>query len=271
MLITLKLVVIKRSQKVPYDQTNFSLPLRLTPIMILDEALKVADEVLFSHTGKHLTDIQQMILQKSWDDKGYEEMLDEGWALPTIRKAGNKLWNLLSEALGEKVSKTSFKGALEKRWKLVQHTDIAITSPILDVSISKDELEEILRLFSKRDSAVLKNDKKEFLTTQLNEREIRGGASTGYIKCSKMITSILRIGRRFSQTMLDTCSPSPLDDDDEVEIQATVYVVNVKEKYEHNNTYSHSGYISYFLTRTHGGLKIKYLKSMQESQLQDAV
>ena len=86
--------------------------------MIPDEALKVADEALFSHTGKHLTDIQQMILQESWDDKGYEEMLGKGWALPTIRKAGNKLWNLLSEALGEKVIKTSFKGALEKRWKL---------------------------------------------------------------------------------------------------------------------------------------------------------
>jgi hypothetical protein len=186
-----------------------------------------------------------------------------------IKNEGKKLWDLLSEALGEKVSKTSFKGALEKRWKLGQQTDIAITSPILDVSISKDELEEILRLFSKRDSAVSKKDKKEFMTTQLNEREIRGGASTGYIRCSKIITSILRIGRRFSQRMLDPCSPSPLDD--EVEIKATVYVVNVKEEYEHHNTYSHSGYISYFLTRTRGGLKIKHLKSMQESQLQDAI
>ncbi len=236
--------------------------------MIPDEALKVADEVLLSHTGKHLTDIQRMILQKSWDDKGYEEMLDEGWALPTIRKAGNKLWNLLSEALGEEVSKTSFKGALEKRWKLIQHSDIAITSPILDVSISKDELEEILRLFSKRDSAVSKKDRKEFLTTQLNQWEIRGGASTGYIECSKMTTSILRIGRgrRFSQTRIDTCAPNPLDDDGEVENKAIVYIADVKEEYEHNDRYSHSGYISYFLTRTQDGLKIKHLESSEQAK-----
>jgi hypothetical protein len=232
-----------------------------------EEAIQVADEALLAHAGNTLTDVQRMILCESLAGKGYESM--EGYAPQHIKNEGKKLWDLLSDALGEKVSKTSFKGALEKRWKLGQHTDIAITSPILDVSISKDELEEILRLFSKRDSAVSKKDKKEFLTTQLNEWEIRGGASTGYIKCSKMITSILRIGRRFSQSMLDTCSPSPLDD--EVEIKATVYVVTVKEEYEHNNIYSHSGYISYFLTRTHGGLKIKHLKSMQESQLQDAI
>jgi hypothetical protein len=233
--------------------------------MTPEEAIHIADEVLLAHAGSSLTDIQRMILRESLADKGYEDMA--GYAPQHIKNEGKKLWDLLSKALGEKVSKPSFKGALEKHWKLGQHTDIAITSPILDVSISKDELEEILRLFSKRDSAVSKKDKQEFLTTQLNEQEIRSGASTGYIKCSKMTTSILRIGRRFSQAMLDTCSPSPLDDDDEVEIKATVYVVNVKEEYEHNNIYSHSGYISYSLTRTHGGLKIKHLKSMQEIQL----
>jgi tetratricopeptide (TPR) repeat protein len=110
------LVVIKRSQKVPfiYDQINVA-PVEVTSAMTPNEALEVADEVLFAHTGKHLTDLQRMILQESWADKSYMDMLDQGWALPTIRKAGNELWNLLSGALGEKVGKTSFRGALEKR------------------------------------------------------------------------------------------------------------------------------------------------------------
>jgi tetratricopeptide (TPR) repeat protein len=88
--------------------------------MIRDEALSVADEVLFSHTGKHLTDIQRMILEKSFDGIGYEEMLERGWELSTIRTAGNKLWKSLSEALGEDVSKPNFLWALERRWKLGQ-------------------------------------------------------------------------------------------------------------------------------------------------------
>ncbi|MBD2214003.1 hypothetical protein H6G27_29665 [Nostoc linckia FACHB-104] len=221
-----------------------------------EEAIKVADEALYAHTGKHLTDIQRFILHEALLNKRYEEM--QGYEAQHIKNVGAELWKLLSDALGEKVGKSNFRAALIRR------CDIAIASPVLDVSIRSDELEEILRLFSKRDSAVLKKDRKQFLTTQLDGQEIRGGASAGYVKCSKMTTSILRVGSKFSQAMLDTCGPNPPD-------KAIVYAVNVKEVYEHNNKYSHSGYISYFITRTDDGLKIVQLRNLQESQLQDAV
>lgn len=79
------------------------------------DALKIADEALIAHAGNPLTDIQRMILRESLADKGYESM--KGYAPQHIKNEGKKLWDLLSKALGEKVSKTSFKGALEKRLK----------------------------------------------------------------------------------------------------------------------------------------------------------
>jgi tetratricopeptide (TPR) repeat protein len=84
--------------------------------MTPEEAIQVADEVLLAHAGNPLTDIQRLILRESLAGKGYERM--EGYAPQHLKNEGKKLWDLLSEALGEKVSKTSFRGLLEKRWKL---------------------------------------------------------------------------------------------------------------------------------------------------------
>jgi tetratricopeptide (TPR) repeat protein len=84
--------------------------------MTPEEAIQVADEVLLAHAGNPLTDIQRLILRESLAGKGYERM--EGYAPQYLKNEGKELWDLLSEALGEKVSKPSFRGALEKRWKL---------------------------------------------------------------------------------------------------------------------------------------------------------
>ena len=83
--------------------------------MTPEEAIQVTDEVLLAYAGKPLTDIQRLILRESLAGKGYERM--EGYAPQHIKNQGKKLWDLLSKALGQKVSKTSFRGALEKRWK----------------------------------------------------------------------------------------------------------------------------------------------------------
>jgi Tetratricopeptide repeat/NB-ARC domain len=80
-----------------------------------EDLIEVADEELLAHAGNPLTDIQRMILWESLAGKGYESM--EGYTTQHIKNEGKKLWDLLSKALGEKVSKTSFKGALEKRLK----------------------------------------------------------------------------------------------------------------------------------------------------------
>jgi len=84
--------------------------------MTPEEAIQVADEALLDHTGSRLTHIQRMILCESLAGKGYEQMV--GYDAQHIKNEGSDLWQLLSQALGEKVSKKNFKGALEKRLKL---------------------------------------------------------------------------------------------------------------------------------------------------------
>jgi ABC-type glutathione transport system ATPase component len=83
--------------------------------MTPEEALKVADEVLLAHTGSSLSDIQRIILRESLAGKGYEKMV--GYDAQHFKNEGSKLWQLLSEALGEKIGKKNFKGILEKRLK----------------------------------------------------------------------------------------------------------------------------------------------------------
>ncbi|MBD2325837.1 tetratricopeptide repeat protein [Alkalinema sp. FACHB-956] len=93
-----------------------------------EEAIQVADEVLLAHAGTPLTDIQRMILRDSLAGKGYGDMV--GYDTQHIKNEGKKLWDLLSHALEEKVSKTSFRGALEKRWKLGK---LPPTPPMLSI------------------------------------------------------------------------------------------------------------------------------------------
>ncbi|MBD2419560.1 hypothetical protein H6G54_18000 [Anabaena cylindrica FACHB-243] len=171
----------------------------------------------------------------------------QGYETQHIKNEGAKLWRILSEALGEKVTKTNFQAALERRTQLFTTS----SQIILDINIEQDEIDAILGLFSIRDSAVLDKNKEEFLKTQVNKREIKGGASKGYISCSKITTYVLQIGVKPNKATFDTCSPSGL-----FERERVVYLVKVKEDYEHDNNYTHSGYISYFLTKTDEGFRI---------------
>jgi hypothetical protein len=91
-----------------------------------------ADEILRSHCGKPLTDIQRMILRESLAGKGYERM--EGYATQHIKNEGTVLWSLLSKALGEKVGKKNFKGALDQ-WQ--NSREIVKTPPYLTINKSE--------------------------------------------------------------------------------------------------------------------------------------
>ncbi|MCP2730082.1 NB-ARC domain-containing protein [Limnofasciculus baicalensis] len=92
-----------------------------------EEAFNVADRAFFTATGKHLTDIQKYILMGSWQDLTYEKIAETHPYNPQhIKNEGNQLWDLLSEVLGEKVSKRNFKTALERRSQSVAVSEPAI-------------------------------------------------------------------------------------------------------------------------------------------------
>lgn len=83
--------------------------------MDIAEILKLADELLFTHTGEHLDHLQQTILKGTLQGEKYakiasEKHLSEGY----IRDTASELWQKLSDALGEDVNKLNVRKILEK-------------------------------------------------------------------------------------------------------------------------------------------------------------
>lgn len=87
--------------------------------MNFEQALDVANTAMFALFGRYLTDVETAILLGAWQSQTYEQIADvSGYSISYItRDVGPKLWKLLSQALRETVSKTSFQAALERHWR----------------------------------------------------------------------------------------------------------------------------------------------------------
>ena len=84
------------------------------------EILKLADELLFTHTGEHLDHLQEIILKGTLQGQKYakiasENSLSEGHA----RDSASELWQALSDVLGEDVNKLNARNILEKLLSLI--------------------------------------------------------------------------------------------------------------------------------------------------------
>ena len=84
--------------------------------MTTEEALNIADRAVSALTGKYLTDLQSELLKASWKNQTYEDFAEaHGYCLDYVKKdVGSQLWRLLSQGLGEKVTKKNFRQALER-------------------------------------------------------------------------------------------------------------------------------------------------------------
>ena len=78
-----------------------------------DEFVKVANSVVLTQLNRPLSDLERHVLKESLMGKSYSDMA-VGWSPKTIKDAGSRLWQCLSQALeGDiKVSKANFQGAL---------------------------------------------------------------------------------------------------------------------------------------------------------------
>ena len=85
--------------------------------MDFEKAFKLADTAVFAKTKRHLKDTEVAILRGSWQGMKYDEIAKTyGYTAEYFKcDVGPKLWKLLSAALGEKVSKTNFQAAFERR------------------------------------------------------------------------------------------------------------------------------------------------------------
>lgn len=82
--------------------------------MNVAEVLKLADDLLFTHAGKHLDALQETILKETLKGHKYAKIatavnLSEGH----VRDTAAELWQFLSDALGEKINKLNVRSVLE--------------------------------------------------------------------------------------------------------------------------------------------------------------
>jgi NACHT domain len=83
--------------------------------MELKEILRFADERVCAKTGKHLDDLQEAILKEALQGRKYAKIAqDRDCTEGYVRVAAAELWKILSEALGEEVSKVNVRSKLER-------------------------------------------------------------------------------------------------------------------------------------------------------------
>ncbi|MEA5594301.1 NB-ARC domain-containing protein [Rivularia sp. UHCC 0363] len=68
-------------------------------------------------TGKHLSNIEVLVLRGSWKSQKYNQIAAEGGYTDEYLKndVGPKLWKRLSQALGKKINKNNFKAIFEEQ------------------------------------------------------------------------------------------------------------------------------------------------------------
>ncbi len=80
--------------------------------MTIEEALTIIDATL---KPERINDLQELVFRQSWSGKTYQEMAsDAGYDHDYIRLVGFQLWQALSDAFGEKITKKNFRSVLRQ-------------------------------------------------------------------------------------------------------------------------------------------------------------
>ncbi|EDX87087.1 hypothetical protein S7335_4794 [Synechococcus sp. PCC 7335] len=78
--------------------------------MIIEQAIEYADQLLYDQTGKHLSDLQSYIIQQSWQGRTYGQVAAlAGYSEGHVKDVASQLWRLLSNALGERITKGNLR------------------------------------------------------------------------------------------------------------------------------------------------------------------
>ena len=85
------------------------------PTMDVVEVLKIADSLIFDSTSKYLDDLQRSIVQGVYEGKKYAKIAEESHCTEGhVTDVAATLWKILSDAVGEKVTKSNLKSTIER-------------------------------------------------------------------------------------------------------------------------------------------------------------
>lgn len=85
--------------------------------MTLEEALNLIDFLL---QPERLTAVEELVFRQCWEGHTYQEMAETaGYDADYMRVVGSRLWQTLSNACGERITKNNFRSVLRQyTWKL---------------------------------------------------------------------------------------------------------------------------------------------------------
>lgn len=85
----------------------------------IDQAIAAANQVTTTFRGRSLNDVEILVLKGAWERDSYDQIAARSQysASYISQDIAPKLWKLLSDALGEKVKKNSFKEPLKRYWE----------------------------------------------------------------------------------------------------------------------------------------------------------
>ena len=82
-------------------------------MITIEEALYLIDNAI---KPERLNSVQELILTQCWSGKTYQEIADaSGYDPDYVRVVGSRLWQLLSESFGEKITKNNFRSILRQQ------------------------------------------------------------------------------------------------------------------------------------------------------------
>jgi hypothetical protein len=98
--------------------------------MTIEDALNIVDSVL---GNKSLSTIQEAIFRQTWEGKTYCEIAEKaGYDAAYIRDVGYKLWQLLSEAFSDRVTKNNLQVVLRRYSNRLVNANTAVNSSMLN-------------------------------------------------------------------------------------------------------------------------------------------
>jgi hypothetical protein len=80
------------------------------------EALTIIDRLLqAANQGQKLNDLQSAVFLETWAEHSYSEISQQlGYEYDYIKQVGSRLWRILSQILGEPVSKSNIQAVLRR-------------------------------------------------------------------------------------------------------------------------------------------------------------
>jgi hypothetical protein len=96
--------------------------------MTVEEALAIVDALL---APERLSSVQEMVFRHCWDGQTYYQVAQSaGYDADYIRLVGSRLWQTLSQASGEKVTKHNLHAVLRQHSSNVPTNNVAVTQVV---------------------------------------------------------------------------------------------------------------------------------------------